>query len=81
MRKTRILIEFELTNGKALNPWMDHHRIPPEPTVITFTECYYNPFDDIGNEFSYGIREEDENGNMKKFTDDDCIVLHFKDKN
>ena len=75
-----LLFEFELTNGKALNSWTDHHRIPPAPTVITFTECFNSPFDDIGNEFSYGLREEDEYGKMKTFTDDDLIILHFKDK-
>lgn len=73
-------IDFELTNGKALNPWMNHRQYPVTPAAITFTECFYSPFDDIGNEFSYGIREEDENGNLKKFTEDDYILLKFKDK-
>ncbi len=70
-------IDFELTNGKALNHWTNHHNLP---TTITFTECFNSVFDDIGNEFSYGIREEDEYGKMKAFTDDDCIILQFKDK-
>ncbi|MEL7655264.1 MAG: zf-HC2 domain-containing protein, partial [Bacillota bacterium] len=74
-----IRIDFELTNGKVLNSWTNHHNWP-EPAVITFTECYDSVFDDIGNGFSYGIREEDKYGKMKKFTDDDCIILHFKDK-
>lgn len=72
-----IRINFELTNGKSLNPWMNHKEFP---TTITFTECFESPFDDIGNEFTYGIREEDESGKMKKFTDDDRIILKFKDK-
>lgn len=76
----KILIEFELTNGKVLNSWVDRHRIPPAPYDITFTECFDSVFDDMGNGFSYGIREEDEHGKMKKFTKDDCIKLHFKDK-
>ena len=78
-----ILIEFELTNGKVLNPWVDHRRIPPAPYAITFTECYQSVLDDRGeypNQFSYGIREEDKYGKMKAFTDDDVIILHFKDK-
>lgn len=72
--------EFELTNGKALNSWIDHDRIPPTSHVITFTECYNSVFDDIGNTFSYGISKEDEYGKMEAFTDDDLIILHFKDK-
>jgi len=76
----RLLFKFELTNGKVLNFWTDHHRIPPIPYVITFTECYDSIFDDIGNTFSYGISEENEYGKMKTFTDDDLIILHFKDK-
>ena len=72
-----IRIDFELTNGKALNSWTNHHNLP---TTITFTECFNSAFDDIGDEFSYGIREEDEYGKMKTFTDDDCIILRFKDK-
>lgn len=72
-----IWIDFELTNGKALNPWMNHKEFP---TTITFTECFESPFDDIGNEFTYSIREEDESGKMKKFTDNDRIILKFKDK-
>lgn len=82
-KEDRLLFEFELTNGKVLNPWPDRHRIPPTPYVITFTECYHSVLDDRGeypNRFSYGLREEDEYGKMKTFTDDDCIILHFKDK-
>jgi len=71
-------IEFELTNGNALNAWTDHHNLP---TVITFTECFDSPLDDIGNQYSYGIGvPADENGNLKTFSDDDCIILRFKDK-
>ena len=70
-------IDFELTNGKSLNSWTNHHNLP---ATITFTECFKSVFDDIGNEFSYGIREEDEYGKMKTFTDDDYIILRFKDK-
>ena len=70
-------IEFELTNGKVLNSWTDHHNWP---TTITFTECFDSALDDIGNKFSYGIRENDEAGNMKPFDDDDVIILRFQDK-
>ena len=76
-KEDRILIEFELTDGKVLNSWINHHNFP---TSITFTECFDSVLDDIGDEFSYGIREEDESGEMKEFADDDCIILHFKDK-
>lgn len=72
-----IRIDFELTNGKELNSWIDHKK---SPVTITFTECFDSVLDDIGNEFSYGIREEDESGKMKKFTNDDCIIVRFKDK-
>jgi len=75
--------EFELTNGKVLNPWIDHDRIPPTSHVMTFTECYHSVLDDRGkypNQFSYGISKEDESGKMEAFTDDDLIILHFKDK-
>jgi Predicted integral membrane protein len=75
-----IRIDFKLTNGKALNTWHDHHTEPNMPATFTFTECYDSIFDDIGDEFSYGIREEDEFGRMKTFTDDDRIILMFKDK-
>ncbi len=70
-------IEFELTNGKVLNSWTDHHNWP---TTITFTECFDSALDDIGNKFSYGIRENDEAGNMKPFDEDDVIILRFQDK-
>jgi hypothetical protein len=72
-----IQIDFELTNGKVLNSWIDHKK---SPATITFTECFDSALDDIGDEFSYGIREEDEYGKMKTFTADDCILLQFKDK-
>ena len=71
-------INFELTNGNVLNAWTSHHNFP---TVITFTECFNSPLDDIGNQYSYGAGvPEDENGNLKTFSDDDCIILKFKDK-
>ncbi len=73
----RIQIDFELTNGKVLNPWMDHKK---SPVTITFTECFDSVLDDIGNEYSYGIREEDQSGKMKTFTEEDVILLKFKDK-
>ncbi len=72
-----ILIGFKLTNGKVLNSWINHKEAP---VTITFTECFHSIFDDIGDSFSYGIREEDESGEMKTFTEDDCIILKFKDK-
>ena len=74
--------EFELSNGKVLNPWIDHRRTPPPSHVITFTECFHSVLDDRGkypNQFSYGISKNDEYGKME-FTDDDLIILHFKDK-
>ncbi len=74
-----IWINFELINGKELNSWIDHRKTPPTPTVITFTECYNSVFDDIGNKFTYGL-PTDENGHLKTFSDDDYIILHFKDK-
>ena len=73
----RIQIDFELTNGKVLNPWMDYKK---SPVTITFTECFDSVLDDIGNEYSYGIREEDQSGKMKTFTEEDVILLKFKDK-
>lgn len=74
-----IRIDFELTNGKVLNAWIDHRNFPAAAT-ITFTECFDSILDDIGDEFSYGIREEDEEGKMKIFSDSDHIILQFKDK-
>lgn len=72
-----IRIDFELTNGKVLNSWINHKK---STASITFTECFDSVLDDIGNEFSYGIREEDEDGKMKTFTDNDYILLQFRDK-
>ncbi len=72
-----IEINFELTNGRALTPWSDHRKMP---TTIAFTECFYSVFDDLGNEYSYGISQEDENGKAIPYTDDDVIILKFKDK-
>ncbi len=72
-----IVFNFELTNGRALNAWTDYKN--PQAT-IKFTQCFNSIFDDIGNEFSYGFREENEKGEMKTFTDKDRIVLKFKDK-
>lgn len=71
-----LYIDFELTNGKALNSWTNHHNLP---TIITFTECFNSVLDDIGGKFSYGISTDD-NGNLKTFSGDDYIILHFKDK-
>lgn len=69
-------IDFELTNGKNLNSWTNHHNIP---ATIAFTECFNSVLDDMDGKFSYGI-SIDEDGNLKTFSGDDCIVLHFKDK-
>lgn len=72
-----IQIDFELTNGKVLNPWLDYKK---SPVTITFTECFDSVLDDIGNEYSYGIREEDESGKMKTFTEEDVILLKLKNE-
>lgn len=76
-RDDSILIEFELTNGRELNAWIDHKKTTN--TTITFTECFDSILDDIGNEFSYGFSERDQHGNMKTYTDEDYITLKFKD--
>lgn len=75
-----ILFNFELTDGRVLNSWTNYER--PYP-VIKFTECFSSLLDDRGehpNKFSYGIHYIDENGGQRTFADDDCIILHFKDK-
>lgn len=69
-------IDFELTNGRVLNSWSKYQELTPS---ITFTECFDSILDDIGNTFSYGI-STDENGSLKTFTDEDYLILHFKDK-
>ena len=75
-----ILIDFELTDGKVLNSWIDSEQSYP---IIKFTECFSSVLDDRGenpNEFSYGIHYKDDAGNQKTFANNDCIILHFKDK-
>lgn len=74
-----ICIDFELTDGKVLNPWLNHHEFPQS---ITFTECFSSLLDDRGeypNQYSYSFNAM-EDGKLRAFTDDDCLVLHFKDK-
>lgn len=69
-----ILIEFELTNGNVLNNWSKHST---SVASISFTECFSSILDDRGkypNQFSYGISK------TEPFTDDDYIILRFKDK-
>lgn len=75
-----ILFEFELTTGKVLNSWTN---VEKSNKNIKFTECFSSDFDDRGehpNQFSYGIHCTDNNGNIREFADNDCIILHFKDK-
>lgn len=75
-----LLIEFVLTDGKVLNHWSNPDKLN---TIIKFTECFRSVLDDRGeypNQFSYGIHCTDENGNIKIFADDECVILNFKDK-
>lgn len=75
-----INIQFELTNGKALHVWRDYYT---DKVVVKFTESFNNILDDRGehpNQFLLGTDYKDENGKLKVFTDNDCIIMHFKDK-
>lgn len=75
-----IHLEFELTNGRVLNAWTNHKDSNEE---IKFTECFPSKLDDRGeypNQFSYGIHYRDSNGGIKNFTDEDYVILKFKDK-
>ena len=72
-----ILFEFELTNGRVLNSWSN---VDKSNKIIKFTECFSSDLDDRGNQFSYGIHCTDDNGNIREFANDDCVILHFKDK-
>lgn len=75
-----ILFEFELTNGRVLNSWSN---VDKSNKIIKFTECFSSVLDNRGehpNQFSYGVHYTDDKGNIKNFTDDDCVVLYFKDK-
>jgi hypothetical protein len=82
-KEGRILFEFELTNGRVLNSWVD---LKPENLhvhTIKFTECFSSVLDDRGeypNKFSYGIHYPDYNGKYNPFTEDDYIILQFEDK-
>jgi hypothetical protein len=75
-----ISFEFELTNGRVLNSWSN---VGESDKIIKFTECFSSVLDDRGeqpNQFSYGIHCTNDNGTIREFADDDCIILHFKDK-
>lgn len=79
-----IQIDFALKNGKVLNHWIERTDNPDAIySVIRFTECFSSVLDDRGehpNQFSFGIKSVGEDGKIKTFSDDDCIILHFKDK-
>lgn len=79
----KILFEFELTDGRVLNPWT--HRDPDNVhiTTIKFTECFSSRLDDRGeqpNKFSYGIHCTTYHGDKAEFNEEDCLILQFKDK-
>ncbi|MBU5676888.1 zf-HC2 domain-containing protein [Alkaliphilus sp. MSJ-5] len=72
-----ITFEFELTNGRVLNAWTSVGE-----SDIKFTESFSSSLDDRGeypNQFYYGIHYINDKGNIREFTDDDCVILHFKD--
>lgn len=76
----KILFEFELTNGRVLNSWSN---VDKSNRIIKFTECFSSSLDDRGkhpNQFTYGIHCTDNNGNIREFANNDCVILHFKDK-
>lgn len=79
-----LTIDFELTDGRVLTPWIIRNKKITGPAAeISFRECYSSILDDRGkypNQFSWGIGYMDEKGNVMKFSEDDFIILHFKDK-
>jgi len=78
-----ILFEFELSNGRVLNSWSNLDANNIHTKTIKFTECFSSILDDRGehpNKFSYGIHCTDNNGNIKQFAEDDCVILQFEDK-
>lgn len=79
----KIQFEFELTDGRVLNPWTRPDADNIHVNTIQFTECFSSILDDRGeypNRFSYGIHCTTYNGNKVQFTQDDCVILRFKDK-
>lgn len=79
----KILFEFELTDGRVLNPWTHLDADNIDVKTIKFTECFSSILDDRGehpNKFLYGIHCTTYNGNKVQFTEDDCVILQFKDK-
>ncbi len=79
----KISFEFELTNGRVLNPWINRDADNPHITIIKFTECFSSILDDRGehpNKFSYGIHFTDYNGNINSFVEDHYVILQFEDK-
>ncbi|MFA6809094.1 MAG: zf-HC2 domain-containing protein [Eubacteriales bacterium] len=79
----KILFEFELTDGRALNPWSHLDEDNIHVTTIKFTECFSSILDDRGehpNKFSYGVHCTNYNDNQAQFTKDDCVILQFEDK-
>ncbi|NLM21698.1 MAG: zf-HC2 domain-containing protein [Peptococcaceae bacterium] len=79
----KILFEFELTNGRVLNPWIHLDEDNIDVKTIKFTECFSCVLDDRGehpNKFLYGIHCTDNKGDKVQFTKDDCLIIQFKDK-
>lgn len=76
----QILFEFELTNGRVLNSWSDVDTDNFHIKIIKFTECFSSVLDNRGEKFLYGIHCTDDNGNIREFADDDCVILQFEDK-
>lgn len=74
-------IDFELTNGMVLNPWRDRSSFPN--SGFSFRECYSSVLDDQGeypNQFSFGTQNFNEDDSVRPFTEEDLVILKFKDK-
>ncbi|MDF3000492.1 MAG: hypothetical protein K0Q48_611 [Bacillota bacterium] len=74
-------INFELTDGMVLTAWSDRSSFPN--SSFSFRECYSSVLDDRGehpNQFSHGIQHFNEDESVRPFTEEDLVILKFKDK-